>query len=163
MTDDLFIKRNADFSPCRTWRYTLKRVWDKRKPVVLFILLNPSTADAEKDDPTNRRGINYAMSWGYGACVFCNLFAFRTPYPKVMKAEREPVGPENDLWILEEHAKAAVTVAAWGTHGVHRGRDRQVKGLLAGLNHLGLTKGGHPRHILYLPKRLVPQVWEKGG
>lgn len=161
MTDDLFIKRSADFSPDRKYRYTLIREWDASKPRCLFILLNPSTADAEHDDPTNRRGINFAMSWGYGACVFCNLFAFRTPYPKVMKAEREPVGPENNQWIYTEYERAAITIAAWGTHGGHRNRDQDLLKLLPDLHHLGLTKHGHPKHILYLPKTLTPQAWER--
>ncbi len=159
MGDDLFIKRSADFSLDWKYRYTLIREWDEHRPRCLFILLNPSTADAEHDDPTNRRGISYAFDWGYGACVFCNLFAYRTPHPKVMKAEPEPIGPDNDSWILKEHAKADVTVAAWGTHGVHKGRDKQVLELLPTVHHLGLTKHGHPKHILYLPKILTPQNW----
>ena len=74
-----YIERSAVFSDCRTWRYTLERYWDKSKPFALFILLNPSTADEYKDDPTNRRGIRYANDWGYGGVGFCNLFAYRTP------------------------------------------------------------------------------------
>lgn len=161
MGDDLFIKRSADFSPDRKYRYTLVREWDASRPRCLFLLLNPSTADAEHDDPTNRRGINFAMSWGYGACVFCNLFAFRTPYPKVMKAEPEPVGPENNQWIYTEYERAAIAIAAWGTHGEHRNRDQDLLRLLPDLHHLGLTKHGHPKHILYLPKTLTPQAWER--
>lgn len=161
MSDDLFIKRSADFSPDRKYRYTLTRVWDATRPRCLFILLNPSTADAERDDPTNRRGITFAMDWGYGACVFCNLFAFRTPYPGLMKAMVDPVGPDNDRWILKEHARADITIAAWGTHGAHRARDLEVLDLLPAMHHLGLTKHGHPKHILYLPKTLTPQAWER--
>ena len=161
LANDLPIKRSADFSPDRKYRYTLIREWDESKPRCLFILLNPSTADEQQDDPTNRRGIRYAIDWGYGACIFCNLFAIRTPYPKVMKVESEPVGSDNDLWIQKEHAQAGITVAAWGTHGSHRGRDKQVLGLLSTVHHLGLTKHGHPKHILYLAKTLTPQVMKK--
>ena len=166
MTDDLFIERTADFSACRTWRYTLKRVWDKRKPVVLFVLLNPSTADEVQDDPTNRRGITYAMDWKCGGVTFCNLFAVRTPDPRVMKAAEDPVGPMNDRWLTREVRAAGPIILAWGTHGSHLGRDVRVLSLLKATGRtlwcLGRTKQGHPKHILYLPRRLMPQVWENG-
>lgn len=156
MTDELFIVRTADFSPCRTWRYTLRRTWDGGKPHVLFILLNPSTADEVQDDPTNRRGIGYAMDWGFGGVVFCNLFAVRTPEPKVMMQAENPVGPDNDAWIRMEISRAGKVVAAWGVHGVFRNRDMGVRAILKnhGVHfwHLGLTKQGHPKHILYLSK-----------
>lgn len=162
MTDDLFLKRSADFSPCRTWRYTLIREWDSTLPRVMFLLLNPSTADENVDDPTNRRGLGYAMDWGYGACVFCNLFAFRTPYPKEMKAAPDPVGPENDAYLHREHEKADLTIAAWGIHGAHRGRDKTVALMFKDLQCMGVTKDGHPRHILYLLKATRPERWKHG-
>ena len=159
MKDDGIV-RTADFSECRTWRYTLKRVWDESKPVALFILLNPSTADEVNDDNTNTRGIRYAQAWGYGGVTFCNLFAVRTPYPKVMKAAVDPVGPENNRWIMSEAEKPGPIILAWGTHGVHRNRDKDVVKLLNDLGHMpecmGKTKDGHPKHILYLKKDLVP-------
>ncbi len=157
--NDLFLKRSADFSPCRTWRYTLIREWDSTLPRVMFLLLNPSTADENVDDPTNRRGLGYAMDWGYGTCVFCNLFAFRTPYPKEMKAAADPVGPENDWFLLAEWGKADLVVAAWGIHGTHRGRDKEVAELFPDLQCLGVTKAGDPRHILYLKKSEKPRPW----
>lgn len=156
MTDELFITRTADFSPCRTWRYTLIRTWDVGKPRVLFILLNPSTADETQDDPTNRRGIGYAMDWGFGGVVFCNLFAVRTPEPKVMMKALDPIGPQNDAWIMREVLKAGKVVAAWGVHGRHQDRDYKVRRVLRDsgvtIHHLGLTKLGHPKHILYLKR-----------
>ena len=85
------IVRAADFSPCKTWRYTLRRTWDEKKPRLLWILLNPSIADETRDDPTNRRGMRFAHSWGYGSLVFCNLFAFRTPEPAEMKKANDPI------------------------------------------------------------------------
>jgi len=156
---DIEIRRSAEFSRCRTWRYTLVREWDDDLPRLLFILLNPSTADEEKDDPTNRRGIQYAIDWGYGACTFCNLFAFRTPYPKEMKAAPDPVGPANDATIKWHYENADLVVAAWGADGSHRGRDRQVYGLLPDLQCLGMTKAGHPKHILYLKSDEKPRPW----
>jgi len=148
------VERNAHFSPCKTWRYTLSRRWNLNLPMVTFVLLNPSTADALHDDPTNRRGMGFARSWGFGACVFVNLFAFRSPYPKVMKASDDPVGPDNDEWILRCAVGSDLVVCAWGVNGVYRGRDLEVLEILNGfkLRCLGLTKAGYPRHPLYLKK-----------
>ncbi len=154
------IERTAIFSPCKTWRYTLGRHWDRSKGYVLFILLNPSTADATYDDRTNVRGQGFARDWGFGGVVFVNLFAFRTKDPKVMKEAPDPIGPHNDAHIAEQLSNADQVVCAWGTDGTHRGRDRQVRtdlrqipkdsGIVFPVYHLGLTKNGHPRHPLYL-------------
>jgi len=158
VSDELFIKRTADFSPCQTWRYTLKRVWDDDKPSVLFILLNPSTADEVQDDPTNRRGIGFAMDWGFGGVVFCNLFAVRTPDPKVMMRTEDPVGPMNNHWITQQSYSCPTIVLAWGSHGAFMGRDKEVLAMLQKskktLFCLGCTKGGHPKHILYLSRNV---------
>ena len=161
--DDWTIKRTADFSECRTWRYTLERVWDERLPVVVFVLLNPSTADENNDDPTNRRGINYAMKWGFGGVTFVNLFAFRTPYPKEMKSSYDPIGPDNNDWLLKEAANRMV-VFAWGTHGTYLDRDKEVIKLFqekipSPPRCMGLTKHGHPKHILYLKGDLQPVLF----
>jgi len=145
------IWRGADFSSCRNYRYTLKRTWDFDKGRILFILLNPSTADEKHDDPTNRRGIGFAKLWGYGSIVFCNLFAYRTPHPTELKKAKNPVGPDNDKWILKEAASADLIVAAWGNHGNFMERNEEVKKLVSDMKHLGLTKSGDPKHILYLP------------
>ena len=156
--ENLDIQRSADLSPCRTWRYTLKRMWDDSKPVVMFILLNPSTADETEDDPTLRRGMGYARDWGCGGVTFCNLFAVRTPDPKIMKRAQDPVGSKNDHWIVRQAKTAWKIILAWGAHGGYRGRDSEVVHLLRhyDLYCLGLTKQGHPKHILYLSRTLRP-------
>lgn len=162
---DLFggMQRSADFSPCRTWRYSLIRVWDETLPLVVFVLLNPSTADEHHDDPTNRRGIKYAAYWEYGSVVFVNLFAIRSPDPKKIKEVSDPVGPDNDAHILRWAEKADRIVCAWGPPGEYMGRDEHVLRLLAEyeLNYLALTKDGHPNHPLYLKANLMPIVWAK--
>lgn len=89
-----------------------------------------------------------------------NLFAYRATDPVVMKAAPEPVGPENDLVLRELARKAGVVVAAWGTHGAHRGRAQAVRLMLPGLHYLRLTKDGHPAHPLYLPASLTPAPWK---
>lgn len=156
----------ATFSPCRLWRYSLWRRWSDCAPdhMVAFIGLNPSTADETKDDPTVRRCINYAKTWGFGGMVMLNAFAYRATDPNEMKRQTDPVGPENDACLIEASTLFAQMVACWGTHGVWLGRQDHVAELLKGrhLFHLGLTKGGSPRHPLYLPKSVEPVLW-KGG
>lgn len=93
------MKKYATLSEDRKYRYTLTRIWDETKPKVMFIGLNPSTADETKDDPTIIRCINFAKSWGYGGLEMTNLFAFRATNPKVMKNEKEPIGKDNDTWL----------------------------------------------------------------
>ncbi|WP_263418699.1 DUF1643 domain-containing protein [Terriglobus albidus] len=153
----LFVKRDATFSPCRRYRYTLTIVWDDSKPLAAFIGLNPSTADEVQDDPTIRRCRDFAALWGCGGMVMLNLFAFRATDPNVMKAEREPIGEGNTL--VELVTKFGVTgplVAAWGKHGRHLDRGAQVKTLFSltgrDLQCLGLNKDGSPKHPLYLAK-----------
>ena len=92
--------RHAVFSPCRTYRYALSRVWAADKPYALFIGLNPSTADETLDDPTIRRCIDFAKRWGYGGLVMANLFAYRATNPSEMKAATDPVGVANDEWLI---------------------------------------------------------------
>lgn len=156
------IKR-ATFSPCRQYRYTLHRQWGTEWPV-MFIGLNPSTATEELDDPTIRRCMGYARAWGLGGLIMTNLFAYRATDPKVMKAQAEPVGTENDDSILVAAESAAIVVAAWGAHGTHLDRGKQMRQLFddAGvrLHYLQLTKDGHPGHPLYLKADLKPKVWK---
>ena len=163
---DLFseaIRRTAVFSPCRTWRYTLERYWDEELPRFLFVLLNPSTADEKRDDPTNRRAINFVKRWGGGSCIFVNLFAFRTPLPAEMKKAADPIGPENDSYILAQAQMASKIICGWGTHGEWKNRGRDVMRLLEGFDRytLGLTKRGHPKHPLYLRADTDPARWIK--
>lgn len=156
------IIRHAEFSRCLLYRYTLERSWNPTLPTVLFILLNPSTANQYVDDPTNRRGLGFARAWGCGRCVFVNLFAFRTPKPKVMMAADDPVGPDNDMHIEFWAEKSDKIVLAWGTHGGFMDRDQAVLNLMKGfdLYCLGTTKDGHPRHPLYLAKKTKLKRWK---
>lgn len=91
--------KDAILSEDRKYRYILSRTWDETKPTVLFIGLNPSTADENEDDPTIRRCIIFAKSWGYGGLIMANLFAFRTTNPQGLYSEKNPVGSENDYYI----------------------------------------------------------------
>lgn len=138
------------FSRDRQYRYVLRRVWAPDKPAILFIGLNPSTADHRIDDPTIRRCIRFARDWGFGQLLVGNLFAYRTPWPRVMHLATKPVGPRNDSWLVRLSEEAAVTVAAWGNGGRYQDRDTHVLPLLRSLRCLGTTKQGLPLHPLYL-------------
>ena len=149
----------AAFSPDRLYRYALYRTWDEAKPRVMFIGLNPSTADESVDDPTIRRCRNYAFDWGYGGLIMGNLFALRATKPKVMMAHVAPIGPENNYWLERLAREAEIVVAAWGVSGSHLGRDKVVLGFMPQMRHLGLTKAGAPKHPLYLKANTKPQIW----
>lgn len=144
----------AYFSEDRVYRYALSRVWDAKKPMLLFIGLNPSTADESALDPTLRRITGYAEREGCGGFWVANLFAFRATKPKNMMAAADPVGPLNDGWIIEMAGWCSLIIAGWGAHGGFRDRDRAVRRLLQGhdLHCLKLTGDGKPGHPLYLKK-----------
>ncbi len=144
------VKSLARFSDCEKYRYTLTRIWDAGKGRILFIGLNPSTADEMKNDPTVTRMINYAKLWGYGSITVCNLFAFRATFPRDLKKSEEPIGKENDKWIYNEIENSEKVIAAWGNHGKFLSRIGEVMKYLKGAESFGLTKQGEPKHVLYL-------------
>lgn len=153
---DLFSPTDSGalFSSCGRYRYTLWRRWADG-PAFLAIMLNPSTADATCNDPTVERVQRRAHNLGYGQLVVCNVFAFRATDPQDMKAAIDPIGvPENDRHIIEQAQRAQTVMVAWGAHGNHLDRARQVMTLLkdAGVAAvcLGKTAEGHPRHPLYV-------------
>ena len=157
----LFVESGAEFSSCRTYRYSLWRFWEKETRYVAFVGLNPSTADEHKDDPTVRRCINYAKDWGYGGLIMLNLFAHRSTDPKKLYSVNHPVGPENDFHLRSASSKAGITIAAWGNHGDYVNRANTVIKILTKPHYLKLTNAGCPGHPLYLKKDLKPTLLEK--
>lgn len=145
----------AIFSENRFYRYALSRVWDPSKPTLMFIGLNPSTADEKKLDPTMRRVVGFADREGYGGFWMGNLFAFRATDPMAMRLHPSPVGLSNDTWLMNMAGRCDLIVCGWGTHGPHLGRDRAVLQLLKSsgrpIKALKITAKGHPSHPLYLP------------
>lgn len=147
---------DAYISDDGVYRYNLVRDWagDPDSRGMLFVMLNPSTADAVEDDPTIRRCINFAKREGCGYLEVVNLFAFRATEPANMKAADDPIGPENDIVIRQALDDADVVVCGWGAHGSFNGRDKEVVALIRDSGHdalaLGVTKAGQPRHPLYL-------------
>lgn len=151
--------RGAVLSDDRAYRYSLWRAREdhfSQRGLVAFIGLNPSTADETEDDPTIRRCLGFSQRWGHCGFVMLNLFAVRATCPKVMKRHPKPVGPVNDAAIRAVVCACERVVCCWGAHGSHLGRDNVVLNLLRGLTMalwcFGITKGGQPRHPLYLPK-----------
>ncbi|MFA7436843.1 DUF1643 domain-containing protein [Castellaniella sp.] len=157
MTDQSLSKKTAVLSDCRRYRYSLSRWWgEPGLGYAMFIGLNPSTADEVEDDPTIRRCVSFARSWGYGGLVMGNLFAYRATNPAEMMAANDPVGAENDKHLLALARDARIIVAAWGNKGIYQGRGMAVRALIPSLHALTVTKAGQPGHPLYLHKTLVP-------
>src|SRR4051795_10144132 len=119
----------ATFSRCRRWRYLLWRKWSHR-PIANFLMLNPSTADELKLDPSCTRARVYAERWGFGALVVTNIFGWRATDPDDMKAAKDPVGRGNDAAILRAAREAVLVFCAWGNHGEQRKRAAEVLSLL---------------------------------
>lgn len=144
---------SALFDPRGRYRYQLKRRWGAGGREIAFVMLNPSTAGAERDDPTIRRCGGFARAWGFSAMTVVNLFALRATDPARLRRARDPVGPENDEHIARAADSCDAVVLAWEAHGALRGRDQDVLVLLRGCRAtcLGVTKSGQPRHPLYLP------------
>lgn len=120
------------------------------------------TADARFDDPTIRRRLGFARGWGYNRLLVGNLFALRATNPDELLAADDPVGPENDDWLAVLAGRASMIVLAWGAHKAAYLGERAVavRGLLRGVAptySLGTTRGGQPKHPLYLPGSLLPQ------
>lgn len=142
----------ADISECGQYRYRLWRWWDSAQSMCLWIMLNPSTADADTDDPTIRKCCGYARRWGYGGIMVVNLFAYRATDPRELRRVADPVGPDNDVFIRTEAEAAGAAVCAWGTKGGDRASDvvNMLEGVGVELWAVRFTHAGHPGHPLYV-------------
>lgn len=138
------------------YRYKLTRSWDKERPELLVVMLNPSTADAAVDDPTIRRVMRFADDAGYGELLVMNLYALRSADPAALH-QRDAVGAANDGMLedalVRQRAAGERVLAAWGASEHVRRRASDVLALVSGVEWvcLGTTKDGHPRHPLYVP------------
>lgn len=157
----------ASISPCGRYRYGLTRQWSD-DPMMGFVMLNPSTADADVDDPTIRRCIGFARREGCGGIVVVNLFPLRATNPADLWSTRYPerFGADSNA-ELQRHLRMVTgpLVAAWGAEGDSLGSDAVIL-TRRYLGHrmvcLGLTKSGAPRHPLYVrgDAPLVPLATE---
>lgn len=141
----------AWFSDDMIYRYRLWRIWDPSRPIVLFVMLNPSKADGRVDDATIRRCRSFAFAWGFGGFVVVNLYALVSTDPAALAAHPDPVGSENDAVIRAVAAEVAEVVVAWGADEMATARAAVVAAIIGRpLLCLGTTKGGQPRHPLRL-------------
>jgi len=155
-------RSEALYSPCESYRYLLRRDWG-HGPHLLYILLNPSTATEERNDPTLERCERRARALGFGGFAVANIFAFRATDPALLRTAQDPIGPGNDTIMAEASAVAGMVLCGWGHHGAYAGRGSVARQMLhtadATLWCLGLTRAGHPRHPLYLSYRTAPRLW----
>ena len=143
-------KSGATFSDCRKYRYALWRIWDDRAPKVMFIGLNPSTADEMTDDATIRRCTGFARSWDFGGIYMLNIFAFKATHPENLKKSADPIGDENDMYLTRYAEKSSLIIGAWGNHGVYLNRGAAVIEMFPAMQCLKMTKMNQPSHPLYL-------------
>lgn len=145
------MSKAAKISDDSRYRYELSRIWDETKPNILFIMLNPSTADHMVDDPTIKRVINFSIEWGYGGVYVVNLYAFRSTDPKGLKTIDDPIGPEN-----REHIRRLIqnkdnnvdrVVYAWGNE---EKEPEWLRDIVKEPYCIALSKKGIPKHPLYL-------------
>jgi len=170
------VERAAEISPCGKFRRSLSRVWDKSLPLVLYIMLNPSTADALVDDATIRRCMSFAYQEGYGGILVWNLFDYRAASPKVLAKARMDYdisgGPANEDALKRMLARVDKVVMAWGSSF----SVVQTRATVSWLNWfltchaqtistrcLGYTKSGQPKHPLYLPLNTPLIPWTMKG
>lgn len=144
----------AEFSPDKKYRFSLWRIWDLSKPLIMFIGLNPSTANERTDDPTIRRlaGKNgFANKNGYGGFYMMNLFPFVTAYPAELKAQMEFGGclSQNNMWLEDVNLVCETIVFCWGNFDTF-GRDKEVMAMFPAATCMGVNKNGSPKHPLYL-------------
>jgi hypothetical protein len=150
------------FSEDRRYRYLLIHRWGDQAPErpCLWIALNPSLADEVRLDRTLIRIRGFSATAGFNTLYVMNLFAFVASHPQALRQEPNPIGDENDHYLLEFLDKISSIFVAWGTEGRFRDRDVEVMKFLQGRSPrcLGLTKNGQPRHPLYITKSVKPQL-----
>lgn len=161
--------KSAVIDSTEKYRYLLTRIWDEDLPPAVFIMLNPSTADAEVDDPTIKRCMNFAKTWNCGGIKVVNVFAYRATNPKELLKVQNPIGIENEKYIREALINAGLIILAWGSSCTKLKKGYlKVKELLKNIELfycLGITNDGFPKHPLYLSGTTMPKVcdFEESG
>lgn len=160
----------ACISKNEKYRYSLGRQISKSSRRLLFIMLNPSKADAQKDDRTISKCTHFTRKWGYGTLEVVNLFAWRSQKPAILLELREPIGKDNDDYIRGALQRADKIVLAWGdevrksdTFMLRAGTVFSMAHKIGSIYHLGLTNAGEPRHPVprYVPYDATPVKWTK--
>jgi len=152
------------FSKDGKYRYFIIKTWDKSKPRIMFIMLNPSTKHDLDSPNALSKCIEYAKIWDYGSICIVNIFAFRSNTPTGLYSERDPIGPENDKFIKIFAKHVDMILLGWGNHGIYKNRGKEILKLLKPFENklycLDLNKSGEPRHPLYLSESLIPRKYE---
>ena len=153
-----YLMKDAIFDDTKKYRYSLTRVWNPKAGKVTFILLNPSTADALEDDPTVKKCYGFSNRWGYGAMEIVNLFALRATDPSELKNVNDPVGKDNDEYIIKAVESADLVILGWGNECSFSTRDIKLLKKIAKYNPhcLYINKSGKPKHPLYASYSLKP-------
>jgi hypothetical protein len=158
------LETGAIFSDCERWRYVLWRVWNWQLRLLLSISLNPSKADAFRNDNTVSKMMRYARLWGFGGLIKLNAYGWRATSPAEMKSHGvEAIGDLNDFWIQqvwkvfgpEGRDQIGLSVGSWGQHDFLN-RGPLIREYIPNLHHLGLNQNGSPTHPLYLPMTIKP-------
>lgn len=152
---NLFNTSGAEFSKCGKYRYQLWRIWDTTKPLVMFIGLNPSTANDTTDDPTIRRVKSLTASWGFGGFYMMNLFPFITPYPEELETADHQL-QEYDQLLLQISSRCIKVIFAWGSFKVAQERAETVIRMFPHAECLQINKDGSPKHPLYCKSNTKP-------
>ena len=161
------MERGATLSRDAKYRYNLWRVWKPGEGIVSWVMVNPSTADAQTDDFTTLKCVRFAKMWGFGGIQILNLFPYRAVDPKVLRQVGREVAV-GDPFLAEAHIVAGVgfsnlTVAAWGKHGQLWGRDKEVLAELlkhTDVHALQLTIDGTPYHPMNVKGSAYPFLWK---
>ena len=153
---NIFEDNGADFSTCGKYRYSLWRIWDKSKPLVMFIGLNPSTANATSDDPTIRRVKSIAANLGYGGVYMMNCFPYISTDPKKLVSSGGTL--VNDIKLKEVSEKCTDIIFAWGNFEIVRmmGIDYILSNKFPNAKALHINKNGSPKHPLYCKSDIKP-------
>lgn len=154
-----YVSCGAIISDCERYRFQLWRIWDNSKPLILWIMHNPSTADETKDDPTIRRIIGFSKAWGYGGLYVGNMFPYRATDPKELlnKPFSEVAPLENIKHINEMKRKCSEFILAYGNPII---KDATPEFVDKEWKALKVTKAGNPCHPLYLKADLMPFVFQ---
>lgn len=146
------------------YRYLLRRTWDHTKPRMLYVMLNPSTADASIDDPTIKSCVRLAKAQGYGSFEVVNLFGLRATDPKELLKAPDPAGPDNDRIVAAAVGRCDVVVCAWGAFQFAHERAKVLRNELRSgkpaIYCLGKTKSGAPKHPLYMKSGTPLQTFD---
>lgn len=156
----------AFLSPCNRYRYRLWRIWNNGKPSLGWIMLNPSTADANLNDATIKRCMAFARDLGYGGIEVANLYGWRATKPYDLKSALDPIGPQNPGHLIDVVRASRIVICAWGQHDrklfdLGPGwRERLTENFPGKAHALRVNSDGTPAHPLYLPGELKPVPYE---